>query len=373
MVQVPNQSSLSHLAVTQSKGRHYAEDEDPHRSCWQRDRDRIIHSSAFRRLQYKTQVFIPHEGNDHHRNRLTHSLEVAQISTAMAQRLGLNVQLTEAVALAHDLGHPPFGHAGEQALQEVMEPYGGFSHNTQSLHIVASLEQRYASFDGLNLSWETLDGIAKHNPIDEKDTRMMHYVKLYDLPLKALPSLEAQLAAIADDIAYNGHDIDDSLRFGFFQLNDLTFIPLLDDIIQEVTKVTSLYDVPRREKRRQHETIRRLIDRLIADVCDTTIRNCEHHQLVQLSTKAQNSIDMLKEFLNENVYQAKPVKDKVNQGKDLIRDLFSLYMKEDKKLPEHWQKRMQMNDEDGRAQIIGDYIAGMTERLVLSLMDKSLS
>ena len=369
MTQVPNQSSLEHLAVTQSKGRHYAEDEDPHRSCWQRDRDRIIHSSAFRRLQYKTQVFIPHEGNDHHRTRLTHSLEVAQVSTAMAHRLELNVPLTEAVALAHDLGHPPFGHAGEQALQEVMLPYGGFHHNPQSLHIVSSLERRYASFDGLNLSWETLDGIAKHNPIDENDARMMHYVTLYDLPLTSRPSLEAQLAAIADDIAYNGHDIDDSLRFGFFRLEDLTFIPLLDEIIQEVSRLYG--SLP--QKRRQHETIRRLIARLISDVCATTIRNCERHQLAQLSTEAQQSLDLLRAFLKKNVYRSKSVMDKMNQGKELIRDLFSLYMKGDKKLPEHWQKRMKTDDEDARALIISDYIAGMTERLALSLMETSLS
>ena len=369
MVQVPNQSSLRHLAVTQSKGRHYTEDEDSYRSWWQRDRDRIIHSSAFRRLQYKTQVFIPHEGNDHHRTRLTHSLEVAQISTAMAQRLQLNVPLTEAVALAHDLGHPPFGHAGEEALQEMMQPYGGFHHNTQSLHIVSNLEKRYASFDGLNLSWETVDGIAKHNPIDKTDSRMMHYVNLYDLPLKALPSLEAQLAAIADDIAYNGHDIDDSLRFGFFQLNDLTFIPLLDDIIQEVTHLYG--SLPR--KRRQHETIRRLIARLISDVCDKTLRNCEHHKPVQLSDEAKNSIRLLKGFLKTNVYRSQTVMDKMNQGKEIIRDLFSLYMKGDKKLPEHWQKRVQMNDDIARAHTICDYIAGMTERLALSLMETSLS
>ena len=370
MTQVPNQSSLKHLAVTQSKGRHHAEDEDSYRSCWQRDRDRIIHSSAFRRLQYKTQVFIPHEGNDHHRTRLTHSLEVAQVSTAMAQRLELNVPLTEAVALAHDLGHPPFGHAGEQALQEVMVPYGGFHHNTQSLHIVASLEQRYASFDGLNLSWETIDGIAKHNPVDENDTRMMHYVTLYDLPLKASPSLEAQLAATADDIAYNGHDIDDSLRFGFFQLDDLTFIPLLDEIIQEVTRLYG--SLPK--KRRQHETIRRLIARLISDVCDNTVRNCKKHKLeVQLSPEAKQSIDLLQGFLKKKVYLSKPVLDKMNQGKDLIRDLFSLYMKGDKKLPEHWQERMKKDDEDARALTISDYIAGMTERLARSLMETSIS
>ena len=370
MAQVPNQSSLGHLAVTQSKGRHYTEDEDSYRSWWQRDRDRIIHSSAFRRLQYKTQVFIPHEGNDHHRTRLTHSLEVAQISTAMAQRLQLNVPLTEAVALAHDLGHPPFGHAGEEALQEMMLPYGGFHHNTQSLHIVANLERRYASFDGLNLSWETVDGIAKHNPIDEKDTRMMHYVNLYDIPATSHASLEAQLAAIADDIAYNGHDIDDSLRFGFFQLNDLTFIPLLDDIIQEVTH---LYGSSLPQKRRQHETIRRLIARLISDVCDTTIRNCEQPQPVQLSTEAQQSLDLLKHFLKTNVYRSQTVMDKMNQGKEIIGNLFALYMKEDKKLPDNWQRRIKTNDEDARALIICDYIAGMTERLALSLMETSLS
>lgn len=367
---------LSHLAVTQTKGRHHDEPEDIYRTPWQRDRDRILHSSAFRRLEYKTQVFIPHEGNDHHRTRLTHSLEVAQVSRSIAYRLGLNENLSEAIALAHDLGHPPFGHAGEEALQQAMMPYGGFSHNTQSLHILLYLEQRYALFDGLNPTWETLEGIAKHNvPINSEDELLSSYIKDYSLDERSYPSLEAQVAAIADDIAYNGHDIDDGLRGGFFQLDDLKTIPLLRDAIAEVDKT---YGLLLDEKRRRHETIRRLLHRLITDVADTILRNCEQHRIKtpedmkNLAIPMANfSIDIkpLRAFLTTHVYESVRVQTRMEQGKEVIQSLFQSYMTGKKSLPDDWTG--QSHPKRTKEQNICDYIAGMTDRLAQHLYEKN--
>ncbi len=246
-----------------TRGRRFAEEESTHRSCFQRDRDRIIHSTAFRRLKHKTQVFVEHEG-DYYRTRLTHSIEVAQVARTLARALGLNEELAEAVALAHDLGHPPFGHTGEEALQRLMEPWGGFDHNAQALKIVTRLEAHYAEFDGLNLTWETLEGIAKHNgPVTgEVAYALAEYDALHDLELGTHASAEAQVAAIADDIAYNNHDLADGLRAGLFTLEDLRALPLIGRCIAEVD--ARWPGLP--PARREHEALRRFFGLLVEDV-----------------------------------------------------------------------------------------------------------
>lgn len=371
--------NLNSLAVRITKrARRHQEQEDRHRTAWQRDRDRIIHSSAFRRLEYKTQVFIPHEHNDHHRTRLTHSLEVAQVSRSIAHHLKLNDALAEALALAHDLGHPPFGHAGEDALQQVMKPYGGFYHNTQSLHILLCLEQRYALFDGLNPSWETVEGIAKHNgPIEKKDmnAQLEVYLTQYDINPDSHACLEAQVAALADDIAYNSHDIDDGLRGHYFQLDDLKNIPLLENIINEVDKLYGHLSLS--PKRRRHETIRRLISTLIMDVCATiqtqaqqnNILTCDdvrHHTkpLAQFSPAIQKDINLLREFLREKVYHHPKLITQLKEKTHFMQKLFTDYMKGHKKMNPAWDEQLQGVQEPQRARIICDYIAGMTDRML---------
>ena len=264
-------SYASHEAKT--RGRLYSEPESTTRGCFQRDRDRIIHSAAFRRLAYKTQVFVNHEG-DFFRTRLTHSLEVAQIARSVCRYLRLNEDLGEALALAHDLGHPPFGHAGEEALQEIMEPFGGFDHNAQSLRVVTQLESRYAKFDGLNLTWEVLEGIVKHNgPLTKKVEEFLpraisEYSNIQDLELSTFAGPEAQIAAISDDIAYNNHDIDDGLRAGLFSISDLIDIPLVGPIFFDISK--KLPDLDR--SRQIHEAVRRLIGLMVSDLINETDR-----------------------------------------------------------------------------------------------------
>src|SRR3954451_7994504 len=258
-----------------SRGRRYPEPESDMRSPFQRDRDRIIHSTAFRRLKHKTQVFVYHEG-DHYRTRLTHSLEVAQIARTAARALGLDEDLAEAVALAHDLGHTPFGHAGEEALNDEMRPYGGFSHNDQTLRILTRLERRYAEFDGLNLTWETLEGTAKHNgPLrgpqagtEDPPPSIAAYDRLYPLDLHTYPGPEAQIAALADDIAYNNHDLDDGLRAGVFAVGDLAEVPLVGPVFAEVARRYPGID----DGRLIHEAIRRVIDLMVRDLIGETER-----------------------------------------------------------------------------------------------------
>ncbi len=251
-----------------SRGRLHPEPEASSRSPWQRDRDRIIHSSAFRKLQYKTQVFVNHEG-DFYRTRLTHSIEVAQIARSLARMLRLDEDLAEAVALAHDLGHPPFGHAGEEALAAVMRPWGGFEHNAQSLRVVTHLEARYAAFDGLNLSWETLEGIAKHNgPLHRPPPGIAAYDRLHPLDLHGYASAEAQVAALADDIAYHSHDLDDGMRAGLFGFEELSHLPLVGEALAEA-RLASL-DMP--PPRLRHEMLRRVIDRLVTDAAAESTR-----------------------------------------------------------------------------------------------------
>jgi dGTPase len=353
------------------------------RSPFQRDRDRIIHSTAFRRLQYKTQVFLHHEGS-HFRTRLTHTLEVSQIARSLARALGLDEDLAEAVALAHDLGHPPFGHAGERALNEKMAAYGGFDHNMQAIRVVTRLESRYAEHDGLNLSWETLEGILKHNgPLLERNGQPFGHYKEDGLPfgwreaqdvlrleLSSFAALEAQAAAIADDIAYNAHDIDDALRAGLLKVGDLADVPFVGDIQREVVRRWPGLD----KFRQAHEIQRRVITCLVEDVIEATEANLVDHApessdavraarqaLVAFSPDVANKVMGLKSFLYANVYRAEAVMRPVREGEAIVRRLFD-HLTFERDLPERWHDRMDLAaDETERARIVCDFIAGMTD------------
>jgi dGTPase len=360
-----------------SRGRLYSEDACPTRSPFQRDRDRIVHSTAFRRLNHKTQVFIYHEG-DHFRSRLTHSIEVAQIARAIARTLKLDEGLTEAIALAHDLGHPPFGHAGERALDEAMTDYGGFDHNGQSLRVVTMLERKYAAFDGLNLTWEALEGLAKHNgPVltPDADKGIARALKAYndvqDLELASWPSAEAQVAAIADDIAYNNHDIDDGFRAGSYLLEDLGRVDVTGGIIGEVHALH-----PQLEASRViYEINRRLITRMIEDVVDeaTTrldalapscvddIRGAEA-SVVTFSAEMTSACDELRAFLLERVYRENRILRVMEGAGQIVRDLFTHFMNHTDAMPENWQKGVERANEREQAAQVCDFIAGMTDR-----------
>lgn len=365
----------------QSRGRLFSEPESLTRSVFQRDRDRIIHSGAFRRLQYKTQVFVYHEG-DHYRTRLTHSLEVAQIARSLARVLHVDEDLAEALALAHDLGHPPFGHAGEEGLQDVMAPFGGFDHNGQALRLVTRLEARYAGFDGLNLTWETLEGLAKHNGplVAEPGSRdglpwaVADYAEQQDLELHTQPGIEAQVAALADDIAYNTHDVDDGLRAGLFDVADLADMPLVGPVISEVA--SSYTDLE--QSRLIHETTRRMIDRMVGDLLTETRRRigvakpgCGEdvrllaHPLVAMSETMEESNRVLKAFLFDRMYRHYRVNRMTSKARRVVGDLFGLFMSDPGCLPTDWQLRAEGVDKIARARLVGDYIAGMTDRYAL--------
>ncbi|MGH7014024.1 MAG: deoxyguanosinetriphosphate triphosphohydrolase [Stellaceae bacterium] len=358
-----------------SRGRLHREPESPSRTPFQRDRDRIIHSAAFRRLQYKTQVFVYHEG-DHYRTRLTHSLEVAQIARSLARALGLNEDLAEALALAHDLGHTPFGHAGEEALDAAMKDYGGFSHNDQTLRILTSLERRYAGFDGLNLTWETLEGTVKHNgpvkpPLSET---IAGYNAQHDLDLATWPSAEAQVAALSDDIAYDNHDIDDGFRAGLFTLDDLRDVPLIGEALAEVRKSNRAID----DSRAIHEAVRRLIDRMVTDVVAETRRRIEQANIASADAVRQSRVPLvafsaelrerekgLREFLFERMYRHYRVNRMSSKARRVVADLFGIFNREPELLPSEWRDEATKRDAKGRARVIADYIAGMTDRFAL--------
>ena len=367
----------------QTRGRLHATSESPTRSEFQRDRDRIIHSTAFRRLQYKTQVFLHHEGQ-HFRTRLTHTLEVSQMARSIARALRLNEDLAEAVALAHDLGHTPFGHAGERVLHEKMADYGGFDHNMQAIRVVTRLENRYAAHDGLNLSWETLEGILKHNgPIlDAEDRPVGRYLKEWlpfclddipasaDLMLATHASLEAQVAAIADDIAYDAHDIDDALRAKLLVIGDLVDVPLVGPIVREV-----LATYPDVEPNRQaHEVQRRLITRSIEDVIATasaelaelspqSADDVRHagRTLVHFSAPVAEAERGLKSFMFERVYRSEQVMAPVRHSQDLVAELFDRYFAS-AYMPGRWgDTAREATNDAARARIVADFIAGMTD------------
>jgi dGTPase len=359
----------------ESRGRLHPEPESPSRSVFQRDRDRIIHSSAFRRLQYKTQVFVYHEG-DHYRTRLTHSLEVAQIARSIARRLGLNEDLAEALSLAHDLGHTPFGHAGEEALNEVMGGFGGFRHNDQTLRVLTKLEHRYAGFDGLNLTWETLEGIAKHNgPLrGELTPTLTDYVAQHDLELGTWPSAEAQVAALADDIAYDNHDTDDGLRAELFPILDLTQVPLLGPIFAEVDRMYPGVD----DSRLIHEAIRRLIDRMVGDVVEESQRriaalkaqspaDIRRHSsaVIAFSAAMREQERGLRRFLFERMYRHYRVNRMASKARRIVQELFRLLLAEPQCLPTEWQNQASGSGTRETARVVADYIAGMTDRFAL--------
>ena len=366
----------------ESRGRDFAEPESPTRSCFQRDRDRIVHAGAFRRLKYKTQVFVYHEG-DYYRTRLTHSIEVAQIARSISRALGLNEDLAEAMALAHDFGHTCFGHAGEDALNQAMEPYGGFDHNEQTFRILTLLERRYAEFDGLNLTWETLEGIVKHNgPLTGPESRgeeVPATVAAYcrdkrDLEVGTFASAEAQVAALADDIAYNNHDIDDGLRAGLFPVDDLRDLPLVGPVLAEVKA-----RYPKLEEGRLiHETIRRVIDLMVTDLLTETRRRIAaagpdsaeavRHldaPLVAFSAEMRQNDRALRSFLFTRMYRHYKVNRMTTKAKRVVRELFDQYLARPDCLPDEWQLQARDLPEAARARLVADYIAGMTDRYAL--------
>jgi len=368
-----------------TRGRLYPEPHSQRRSCFQRDRDRIIHSTAFRRLKHKTQVFISPHG-DHFRTRLTHSIEVAQIARAMARALGVDEDLTEALALAHDFGHPPFGHAGESALDDMMSPYGGFDHNEQTLRILVALEQRYAEFDGLNLSWETLEGVVKHNgPLSGAcngnaavPASILAYCEKQDLELTTFAGPEAQIAAIADDIAYDNHDIDDGLRAGAFKISDLDTVPHVAETFQLVRDTYPSIG----ERRIVFEAVRRLIGDMVEDVLTQTKRRLAEHSprcagdvrdmgrpLVTFSKEMAAKDRALKDFLFRHMYRHRDVIREVDKAQRVIRDLFTHLMNVPTDLPDEWQPMVRQEDEASNARIIADYIAGMTDNYALKCHD----
>ncbi len=360
----------------ESRGRLHLEEESAFRSCFQRDRDRIIHASAFRRLKHKTQVFIEHEG-DYFRTRLTHSIEVAQVARTISGVLGLNSELTEAVALAHDLGHPPFGHTGEDALNALMEPYGGFDHNAQAVKIVTSLERHYAEWDGLNLTWESLEGIAKHNgPVTgQLPPALAGYDAVHDLELGTYASAEAQVAALADDIAYNNHDLHDGLRAELFSTDELAELPIVDACFAQVDALYPGLNY----YRRRHEALRRFFGILVEDVIGQARGRLQEldpqgvadirgagRPMVQFSNGLWRDLKMIREFLFIRMYRAPTVIEMREQVTQVIEELFPLFMEEPELLPKQWRKDVQeAQGEVALARIVGDYIAGMTDRFAL--------
>ncbi len=361
----------------QTRGRLHAEEESATRSVYQRDRDRIIHSAAFRRLEYKTQVFVNHEG-DHFRTRLTHSLEVAQLARSIARELALDEDLSEALALAHDLGHPPFGHAGEAGLQGVMVDFGGFDHNAQSLRVLTKLEQIYAEFDGLNLTWETLEGVAKHNgPRVEKADEapaaraLAEYTAQHDLELHSYASLEAQITALCDDIAYNNHDIEDGLRAGLFAREDVMAVPLVGEVFAEVRQHYPELD----DARLIHETKRRLINRMCSDLVEETRHNIENanvqtvadvrglsYATAAFSETMTEQMQAVKAFLNERMYRHYKVNRMTSKATRILHELFTFFLERPDTLPPEWYARTDGPGSQTTAVAAADYIAGMTDR-----------
>ncbi|WP_371154420.1 deoxyguanosinetriphosphate triphosphohydrolase [Jannaschia sp. 2305UL9-9] len=376
-----------------SRGRLYPEEESSFRSPFQRDRDRIIHASAFRRLKHKTQVFIEHEG-DYFRTRLTHSIEVGQVARTLAKHFGLNMELTEGVALAHDLGHPPFGHTGEDALQRLMAPYGGFDHNAQAIRIVTRLERHYAEWDGLNLTWETLEGIAKHNgPVAPAPGAgisdasipyaLAEYDALHDLELHTHASAEAQVAALSDDIAYNNHDLHDGLRAELFSTDELADLPILHDCFAEVDRIYPGLNY----YRRRHEALRRFFGVLVEDVIRVTEANLAEVQpqsaqdirtagrmMVQFTPALWSDLKVIRRFLFERMYRAPTVVRMREQVTQVVDDLFPHFMSHTADLPKQWRKDVEdAQDETELARIVCDYIAGMTDRFALQEHDRLIA
>ncbi|MBK1662496.1 deoxyguanosinetriphosphate triphosphohydrolase [Paracraurococcus ruber] len=357
-----------------SRGRLHPEPGGDARSPFQRDRDRIIHTGAFRRLQYKTQVFVFHEG-DYFRTRLTHSIEVAQIARSLARRLRLDEDLAEALALAHDLGHPPFGHAGEEALDSQMRPYGGFDHNAQSLKVVTLLEARYAEFDGLNLSWETLEGLAKHNgPVRRPAAYVAEYDAQHPLDLGTHASAEAQVAALADDIAYNNHDLDDGIRARLFGLEEAAALPLVGEAFQAVRVA---YPGIARD-RMVTETVRRVINAMVQDVVEEAGRRlaaldprsaddirAAAEPVIAFSAPMQEANLLIRDFLFHRMYRHWRVNRAMQKSKRVSQMVFQLLHGGPQMLPDEWRARAGEPGSAQAARVVCDYIAGMTDRYAL--------
>jgi dGTPase len=362
-----------------SRGRKVAEPESRTRTPFARDRDRIIHTSAFRRLKEKTQVFVAHEG-DHFRTRLTHSLEVAQIARSLATALGLDADLAETIALAHDLGHPPFGHAGEDELQIQMRDFGGFDHNVQTFRVVTKLERRYPRFDGLNLTWETLEGVIKHNgPVVDKLSRpswraIAEFDAEYDLRLSTWASAEAQVAALADDIAYNNHDVDDGVQAGLFGLDELTQVPLIGPHVKSAAAEFPNCD----PGILRLEAVRRMIGTMVEDVLGETRRRAAEFKvgspegvrtldtaLVAFSREVVEDLSALRGFLMDRMYRHWRVNRSRSQARRMLAEMFQLFMGEPDVLPAEWYARTLERDDAGKARVICDYIAGMTDRYAI--------
>jgi dGTPase len=371
-----------------SRGRLYPEPASTSRSLFRRDCDRIIHSTAFRRLKHKTQVFVFDEG-DHYRTRLTHTLEVAQVARALARSLRLDEDLAEALALAHDLGHPPFGHAGERALDACLSAFGGFDHNAQTLRVVTALERRYPTFDGLNLTWETLEGLVKHNgPLTDHDGKPLSryreqgvpetirdYARLHDLQLWSFASVEAQVAAFADDIAYDAHDIDDGLRAELFSLEEIAAVALPREIIAGIRAAYPALE----PARLVHEFVRRLIGLLIEDVVAETGRRLAalapanaddvrqaDSAVVGFAPAIAEAERLIKGFLETHMYRHERVKRVMGEASDVVRDLFARYSAHPGDLPAEWRAGFDDLDQVSRARRIADFIAGMTDRYALA-------
>jgi dGTPase len=371
-----------------SRGRLFSEPPSTSRNAFRRDCDRIIHATAFRRLKHKTQVFVFDEG-DHYRTRLTHTLEVAQIARALARRLQLDEDLAEALALAHDLGHPPFGHAGERALDSCLSAFGGFDHNAQTLRVVTTLERRYPAFDGLNLTWETLEGLVKHNgPLTDRTgaplghyrrhgvpASIVDYCRAHDLQLWSFAGAEAQVAAVADDIAYDAHDIDDGLRAKLFELEAIVAVPLPGRIVAAIRKAHPDLD----HDRLVHELIRRLIGLLIDDVVGESAnrlaalkpRSADDVRRAAapvgaFSRQVEEEDRAIKGFLERHMYRHPRVTKVMDQAADVVRDLFARYSAQPQDMPAEWSEHLAERDEAARARRIADFIAGMTDRYALA-------
>lgn len=355
-----------------------AAEESKYRSIFQKDRDRVIHSTSFRRLEYKTQVFLYNEG-DHYRTRLTHSIEVAQLARSVASIFGVDQDLAEVIALSHDLGHSPFGHAGERALKELMKDYGGFDHNIQTIKILTYLERKYNDFYGLNISHETLEGLAKHNgPIDKPLQYLAEYSKKHDLLLDKYPSLEAQIANICDDIAYNSHDLEDGLKAGLFTLMDVVELPIINDIYNRYSQNNfGSQDILINKIRSD------FIKEMLTDVKNVILQNLSKVQpksiddirnakfaIVDFSKEFMSQLNVIRGFLREKMYHNHNVLIMTKKGMIILEKIFNFYMENPDCLPNAWQEKLDLNSDSAKANRIADFIAGMTDRYAIKMHNK---
>ena len=375
-----NSLNLSAIAVKQgeSKGRIFKENFSDTRSEYQRDRDRILHSAAFRRLKHKTQVFVSHEG-DHYRTRLTHSLEVSQIARSICRVFGLNEDLAETLSIAHDIGHPPFGHAGEDALRSLMNEHEGFDHNDQAIRIVHLLEKKYFDFDGLNLTWETLEGLVKHNgPIEgNAPPTILKLSNEFDLELGEYSSLEAQIASISDDIAYNNHDIDDGLRAGFFTFNELRELPLIGNIVERLPRNFETRDI----QRINNEITRRSTNLMISDIITNIKKNIELEQVTKLrqirslkkpivnfSNEMKSNVESVRNFLSERMYSHESIIDMSKNAHQIVTFLYNFLINANHRTLN--ELKIDLNRDDSKNRIICDFIAGMTDNYARTIYEK---